>query len=156
MVRPTFVIAAIILLWAMTGASCAPSESQKVLTVAEVEPRIDALDGQTLSVAGYLSDCAGNSCILYQTKKDADEWDRVMAAVHMNQRVMKIPETPSIGIGNGSNRDFDAKAAPFTHSYVVITGTVTNECRIDGKPACTDRGPDLKPTAIRAGSAPAG
>ena len=136
-------------------SACGPAAPEKILTVEEVEPRIDELNGQTVSVAGYLSDCAGYTCVLYRNKADADEWDRVMAAVHANKRV-KIPDVPSLGIGSGTNFDFDAKAAPFTHSYVVITGAITNECRFEGKPACCDRGPDVKPTSIRAGSAPTG
>ena len=38
---------------------------------------------------------------------------------------------------------------------VVITGTITNMCRYEGKPACSDSGTDLNPTAIWAGSPPA-
>ena len=120
----------------------------------EVVPRIDALNGQTVSVAGYLSECAGYDCILHRTKADSDEWDRVITALRANRRV-PIPDVPMLGIGSGTNLDFDAKARPFTHNYVVITGTITNECRDEGKPPCTDRSTDLNPTAIRAGSPPA-
>jgi hypothetical protein len=79
--------------------------------------------------------------------------DRFVAASRANKRP-PFPDLPTLGIGEGAHSDFDAKAAPFTNSYVVITGTVTNECRFEGKRACTDRGPDLKPTAIRAMSSP--
>lgn len=120
----------------------------------EVVPRIEALDGQTVSVAGYLSQCAGYDCILHRTKADSDEWDRVIIALRAHRRV-PIPDVPSLGIGSGTNADFDARAAPFTNSYVVITGTITNMCRFEGKPACTDRSTDLNPTSIRAGSPPA-
>jgi hypothetical protein len=106
-----------------------------------------------VSVAGYLSKCGGYDCILYRSKEDSDEWDRFMVALHANKRV-SMPDRPNLGIGRGTNFDFDAKAVPFMNSYAVITGTITNECRFEGKPACTDRGPDLKPTAIRAGSPP--
>lgn len=121
----------------------------------EVVPRIDELNGQTASVAGYLAECGGYNCILYRTKADADDWNRFLAAVRAGQRV-PTPDVPIVGIGSGTNVDFDAQAAPFTNRYVVITGTITNECRFEGRPACTDRGPDLKPTAIRAGSPPTG
>ena len=149
MSRPLSVKSAICLLLAIVCASCDPAPPQRILTVEEVEPRIDDLDGETVNVAGYLSGCGGYDCHLYRNKKDADEWDRVMAAVHAGKRV-KVPDVPTLGIGNGTNFDFDEKAAPFRHSYVVITGTVTNMCRFEGKPACTDRGPDIKPTSIRA------
>ena len=120
----------------------------------EIVPQIDALNGQTVSVAGYLSECGGYDCGLYRTKADSDAWDRFMIALRANSRV-QVPDVPILGIGGGTNFEFDAKAAPFTHSYVVITGTVTNQCRFEGRPACTDRGPDLNPTAIRTESPPA-
>jgi len=122
--------------------------SAPLFTVDELEPRIDELNGKKVRVAGYLGPCAGYDCILYRTKEDSEEWDRVMAAVRQNRKV-RIPELPSLGIGaGGENFEFDAKAAPFVRSYLVIAGTVTNECRFEGRPACTDRGPDLNPIRI--------
>jgi hypothetical protein len=154
MTKPAFGRSGIILLWALVGTSCGPTASQGVLTVEEVVPRIDELNGQTVSVAGYLSECGGYDCILHRTKADSDAWARVMIVLRANRRV-PIPDVPILGIGSGTNFDFDAKAAPFANSYVVITGTITNQCRFQGRPACTDRGADLNPTAIRAGSPPA-
>ena len=142
------------LLFAAVGTSCGPPATREVLTVEQLDPRIDELNGRTVSVAGYLPRCGGYTCVLYRTKEDADATDRAIAAVHANQP-SEWPEVPSIGIGMGTDFDFDPKAAPFTPGYVVITGTITNECRFEGKPACTDRGTDLKPSAIRAGTPPA-
>jgi hypothetical protein len=138
----------------LTSTACGPAVPQDVLAVEEVVPRIDDLNGRTVSVAGYLAECSGYDCVLYRSKADADEFGRFLAAARANKR-MSFPDRPVLGIGSGTDVDFDAKAAPFTNSYVVITGTITNECRLEGKPMCTDRGPDLKPTAIRAGSPPA-
>jgi hypothetical protein len=127
------------------------------MTVEQVVPRIDELNGQTVSVAGYLANCGGYDCPLFRNKDDADEWARFMvearSSAHPN---LSLANHPILGIGTGTNFDFDAKAAPFTHSNVVITGTITNICRFEGRPACTDRSPDLLPAAIRApGSWPA-
>ena len=155
MTVPGIVPAAVILFGAVLSTSCGSPAPQSVLTVEEVIPRIDQLNGQTASVAGYLAKCGGYDCILHRTKADADDWSQAMTALRAGKRV-PIPDVPIVGVGSGSNFDFDAKAAPFTNSYVVITGTITNECRFEGKPACTDRGPDLKPTAIRAGRSPSG
>jgi hypothetical protein len=149
MAQPRIRRLAAMLLYAMISASCDPGSPQRVLTVEEFVPRIDELNGQTVSVSGYLSQCGGYDCILYRNQADADEWRRFMAAVHANQRTPFPPEHPMVGIGTGTNSDFDAKAAPFDNGYVVITGTVTNECRFQGKPACTDRGPDINPTSIQ-------
>jgi hypothetical protein len=154
MTEPTFVRSGTGLLLAIVGASCGPAASQNILTVEEIVPRIDALDGRMVSVAGHLSECGGYDCILHRTKEDADAWDQVMLSLRAH-RPVPIPEVPVLGIGSGTNSDFDAKAAPFRNSYVVITGTVTNACRYRGMPACTDRSTDLRPIAIRAGSPPA-
>jgi hypothetical protein len=154
MTKPAFGRSGAALLLAIVSGACGPAAPQRVLTVEEVVPRIDALNGQTVSVAGYLSQCAGYDCILHRTKADSDEWDRVIIALRAHRRAPLL-DVPILGIGSGTNFDFDAKAAPFTNSYVVITGTITNICRFEGKPACTDRGPDLIPTSIRAGSPPA-
>ena len=132
------------------GASCGAAggdSSTPLFTVAELEPRIDELNGDRVRVAGYLGRCVGYTCILYRSKEDSEAWDRAMAAIRQTRKV-RVPEVPIVGIGSGENFEFDAKAAPFERSYVVIAGTVTNECRYKGLPACTDRGPDLKPTHI--------
>ena len=140
--------ALILSLAAAPCASCdaAGADSAPLLTVAELEPRIGELNGDAVRVAGYLGRCGGYTCILYQTKEDSEAWDRAMEA--LRHRKVDLPEVPTLGIGSGENFEFDEKAAPFVHSYVVITGTVTDECRHDGLPACTDRGPDLKPIHI--------
>ncbi len=153
MTRTAIARSAVAVLLVIISASCGPKEPQRVLTVEELIPRIEELNGETVSVAGYLSKCGGYDCILYRTKADADEWNRFMAALRAN-RQPAFPDLPTLGVGSGTNFDFDAKAAPFTNSHVVITGTVTNECRFEGKFACTDRGPDIKPTAIRAAGSP--
>ena len=154
MPKPIFVRSGVGLLLAIVGTSCGPAAPQNILTVEEVVPRIDALNGQTVSVAGYLSECGGYDCILHRTKEDAEAWDGVMISLRARRRV-PIPDVPILGIGSGSNADFDAKAAPFRNSYAVITGAITSECRYQGKPACMDRSTDLRPTAISAGSPPA-
>ena len=154
MTRPAFARSVVILLLAMAGASCGPAAPQRVFTVEEIVPRIDALNGRTVSVAGYLPECMGYDCTLFRTKADSDAWDRVVIALRAHRRV-PIPDVPELGIGSGANDRFDAQAAPFNNSYVVITGVITNQCRFEGKRACTDRSVDLEPTAIRAGSPPA-
>ena len=152
MATPSLVRSAAVLLGAVIGSSCHRAEPQEVLTVEEVVPRIDELDGRMVSVAGYLPKCSGYTCLLLRNKEDADDWHRAMAAVYANEPFEK-PDFPELAIGMAAN--FDAKAAPLTNSYVVITGTITNGCRFEGKPACLDRGADLEPLAIRAATPPA-
>jgi hypothetical protein len=150
MTQPPLLRFAAVAAVAISLTSCKAAEApQGVVSVEEIVPRIDELDGETVSVAGYLSDCLGYECRLYRNKQESDEYDRAFSAINRNERV-SIPDYPVVGIGTGPDFEFDAKAAPFTHSYVVITGTITNDCRYNGQPACTDRSTDLIPSAIRA------
>lgn len=145
---------ALTLLIAAICASCSSGEPQRVLTVEEVDPQIDKLNGQTVSVTGYLAECGGYDCTLYRNKAESEQWDRFMAAARANSQLPPMPDVPTFGIGSGTNFEFDAKAQPFTNSYVVVTGTITNKCRYEGKRSCTDRSPDIEPTSIRAGTPP--
>jgi hypothetical protein len=143
------------MLAAVLGVSCSPKSVPDVLTVEQLVPRIDELNGRRVSVFGYLSGCGVYDCTLYRNKADSDAWDRFMIAANENRRV-PMPDPPVLGIGTGGrNFEFDAMAAPFQNGYVVISGTVTNQCRYQGQPSCTDRSPDLNPTAIRRGRPPA-
>jgi hypothetical protein len=128
----------------------------EILTVPFVDSRVDALNGQRISVGGYLGECLGHECRLYATKEQFDRdksW--FAAAMAANGRIdVPAPAIPAVGIGTGPDDDFDGKAAPFVPSYVIITGAVTNRCRFNGVPDCTDRSTDIEPEAIRAGGAP--
>jgi hypothetical protein len=154
MTKPSRKEAAAILLLMFVPPSCRPAPPQQVLTVEEVVPRIDELNGETVSVAGYLAHCLGYECVLYRNKEDYDSWYHFVVTWQTDKTIV-APRHPTLSIGRGKDDDFDAKAARFQHGYVVITGTITNECRFEGEPACTDRGPDLEPRTIRAGRAPA-
>jgi hypothetical protein len=132
------------------------------MTVAELIPQIDRLNGQTISVVGYLSRCEVNSCPLYRNKAEADDVDRSMAAMRAALAAgatdvsgFGFPDHPALGLGQGSSfAFFDTRATFYANSYVVITGRVTNECRVEGKPVCFDRSNDVEPSAIRAAITP--
>ena len=130
----------------LVAASCR-SASPPLLTVAELVPRIDELNGETVRVTGYLGYCGGYSCDLYPSKEDRARWERAYAELRKSKH-WAMPDLPVIGIGSGEQMEFDAKAAPFNERYVVITGKVTNQCRYKGERGCTDRSPDLEPTNI--------
>jgi hypothetical protein len=125
--------------------------------VEDVVNRIDELNGQIVSVSGYLGECFGYNCLLYvneQQGKQTEAWSKeFMAKVKRGERFPKFPGPAvgrfSLGIGSSENFEFDRKAAPFQHSYVIITGEVTNQCRHKGEFGCTDRTTDLFPTDIR-------
>ena len=131
------------------GACAKPAPS---LTVPQVIARIHALDGQVVRVRGYLASCAGYSCSLFvdeagfrAMKQRIGEIQRVTQPG--NTARVTTAEPPVLGIGGFP--DFDRKAAPFQNGMVVITGKVTDGCRgSDGRPGCTDRSTDIKPTDI--------
>ena len=101
-------------------------------TVNEIIAQCDKLMGKTVRAAGYLGNCAGYDCHLFT---DPRGWDAAGPG-----------EYPGIGIG--SEGSFDRKAAPFQHSYVVITGRVAKDnCTSAGG---TDRSFGIDPTDIRA------
>ena len=143
-------------LFALLGCTKA---APAVQTVAEIEPRIHALNGKTVSVGGYLGECAGFECRLFVDKAGWDKFvasaNGTMEAIRRHNRGEKVDpsallftEPQHLGIGSGAG--FDQKAAGLTQRYVVITGRITDECRgPNNEPGCIDRSTDLEPTDIR-------
>ena len=131
------------------------------MTITDVIANIDRLNGRTVRVAGYLMHCRGYECRLYRSEAEKQQADRYFADLLRDiaaQRPLdpSVPEPPMLGIGPGENWQFDAMAAPFANSYVVITGRVTNRCRHNGEPDCTDRTTDLEPISISRWNPPPG
>ncbi len=132
------------------------------MTVDMVVAQIDALDGQTVRVFGYLPECAPMSCSLYRSKAEADEIDRSMKAMRLALAAgandvsgIGMPLHPSLSIGEGLPwAFFDVRARSAAAHYVILTGKVSKECRSNGKPVCLDRANDLKPIAIQQAAAP--
>lgn len=125
------------------------------MSVPEVVNNLDELNGQTVTVGGYLAECGGYNCELFtdhtQIKGYAEWWTQFFAAVRRRERPAEPPPGMWQNVLNiGSGNDFDRKARNYWNSYVLITGKVTNMCRHSGgEPGCTDRSPDLEPTSIR-------
>jgi hypothetical protein len=154
-----FIVAAIALL----ASSC----RQQQLTVAEAVKNIHSLSGRTVTVGGYLGECSGYECVLYadaaHEKRTEDWFRRLNQAAQRHERFADRadPLDGALGIGAGKwvcdkgspnqcHSEFDEQAAPFLHSYVLITGKITDECRDEqGHGGCTDRSTDLQPTSIR-------
>jgi hypothetical protein len=128
------------------GFSIAVAAEAPALTVSDVITHIDALNGKTVRVKGYLGECTGYDCNLFPDRAGRDAWDQWFARLRKGDR-SKVFDQP-MALGLGEENDFDRKAAPLQNSYVIITGKVTNECRYQGQRACTDRSTDLKPIDI--------
>jgi hypothetical protein len=144
---------------ALFVASC--DSGDDYLTVEEFVPKINDLDGKTVTVAGYLAECAGYECRLYADRAGKDRHDRWFAEMRRLKRWPEAAPPPTVGIGSNSwecqqNRtdecvfEFDRKAVSFNDNYVMITGRVWNRCRDEqGLPGCTDRSTDIWPTEIK-------
>jgi len=131
---------------ALLVAGC--GAAAKPMGVAEVVPEIRALNGKTVRVAGYLGECAGYECRLFVDEAGLHDYERAFAKMMSTRDAVRRPAY--LGIGVGEKFDFDARARPFTNSYVVITGKITDACRTpDNAPGCMDRSTDLKPTDIQ-------
>lgn len=148
-------------LLALATMACGAASSTKPITVEEFITQIDQLNGQTVSVTGYISECQANSCPLYRNKAESDEVDRAMSVMRAalaegvaDVSGLPFPSHPAVSIGSGSRfYFFDLRASFYANSYVVITGQASNLCYAKGM-ACFDRAADLNPIEIRAASAP--
>ena len=145
-----------LLMLAASSPACG-SAPEDPMTITAVIARINALNGRTVQVAGYLGECRGYDCRLFRNANEARasqaQGDRYLSevgkAAREGRRLPAAPvEAPWLGIGEGENARFDRAAAPYQNSYVVITGRVTNMCRHNGQPGCVDRSIDVQPTDI--------
>jgi hypothetical protein len=148
-------LALLILGAAMPACSSAPDEP---MAITDVIARMDALNGRTVRVAGYLGDCIGYDCDLFRNPNEKAQQDRRFEEYRTHrwdQPPPATPEVPALGIGPGEDFAFDRQMAPYRNSYVVITGRITNHCRDhEGRRGCTDRNTDLLPTQIEHWSPP--
>jgi hypothetical protein len=130
------------------AAAACHAETPKTFGVHETIQNIHSLNGRTVRVAGYLGECGGYDCPLFQNK---DEWQqayRYITSARADGKVEPGSNLPDF-LGVGGFPNFDAKAQPFTNNYVVITGKVSDVCRDEQlRWGCTDRGPELEPMAI--------
>lgn len=145
----------------LATVSCGVEQAVKPITVDQAISQIDALNGRTASIVGYLGECDVYNCALFRNKSEHDEAQRAMAAMRAaldagvtDVSGFKYPSHPFLSVGTGSPLTFfDMQAAFLSRSYVEITGTVSNRCRSHGV-SCLDRASELEPIAIRAASAP--
>jgi hypothetical protein len=144
---------AALIAFAVMTPGCNSGTFREPMTITDVIENIDRLNGRTVRVAGYLGECRGYDCHLFRNPAEKARLERLFEQARAGADSgggppPPVDETPVLSIGTGDGNDFDAKAGPFANSYVVITGRVTNQCRFNGRPDCTDRGPDLQPTGI--------
>ena len=144
-----------VLVLVMLSSACGAREP---LGVRETIKNIHALNGKTVRVTGYLGQCGGYDCGLFETKQDYDRLSRIMREARSGGRANldRMPDWLGISSGEldcpnpsareGCHFSVDQQAAPFQNSYVVITGKISDLCRDEQlRMGCTDRAPELTP-----------
>jgi hypothetical protein len=149
---------ALALLLGLILTACGSNPAQDTITVDEFLSKIDELDGQTVSVVGYLGECQGRSCRLYRNETESADVDRAMSAIRnaidqgsTDTSGFPFPDHPAVSIGTGPEDtfvSFDLLAYFYQRSSVVIEGKASNMC-ISQNVVCFDRASDLKPRSIR-------
>ena len=140
-------------------AACGKPAADNALSVEDFIAQIDRLDGQTVSVTGYLGECNAHSCMLYPNKAESVDVDRAMADIRAalddgssDVSHMPFPEHPSISIGPGSPWSFFEFRAYFPEgSHVIVSGEASSKC-LSGERMCFDRAGDLYPESIHSTS----
>jgi hypothetical protein len=123
------------------------------IAVDRLVPEIERLNGKRVTVIGYLPECMGYECRLFANEAEARQAATYFAELMSAPRPFepRVKEPIWLGIGSGKDMTFDEQAKPFVGGYVKVTGIVTNRCRFQGQPACTDRSTDIEPDSIAAG-----
>lgn len=152
---------ALVLVLGLFVLACADDTAKEALTVDEFISQIDELDGQTVSVTGFLGECGGNSCMIYRSDGESADVDRAMSKMRAALEAgatdvsgLPFPDHPAVSIGTGTEGSwFDVRAYFYQRSYVTIRGRASSRCRT-GNVFCFDRAGEIEPSSIRSASAP--
>jgi hypothetical protein len=136
---------------ALTGCS----STAPLVTVQQLLAQCATLKGKQVRVAGYVGQCGGYDCTLFADKTGPAAFQKSLAdsleAVRRHRN--GEPRNPAgivpmpVMVGIGWTEAFDAKAARFQNSYVIISGRVDDKnCTGAGG---TDRSYGVMPTDIR-------
>lgn len=128
--------AAIALAILVFSASCATARGTQALSVADVVARHNELDGRVVRIRGWVGECHGRSCGLYETRSGA----------HGNGA-----EAGSLSIGTAPA--FDRQVRSLGRAQIVVDARVRAVCFNDPMPAgvvevCADRVDQLQPIRI--------
>lgn len=112
------------------------------VSVLDVQKNIHAWDGETVTIDGWLGECRGYDCRIYNSLSDArmaDQGDMAKTA---------WMEAMDRSLGIASNDSFDAEAikAPFTK--IRLKAKVSDKCS-GSSIICLDRVPDLYVTSFK-------
>ncbi len=137
MKNKTFIVAILGIL--ISG--CEKSATKNVTNVADVIANIHKWNGKTVVIEGWLGECGGYDCGLYQSLEDA----RTVA--NGDYKTTSWSEAMGRRLGIGYDETFDGNAYFLQFKPVILQARVSDECRRES--TCFDRAPDLSPISIR-------
>ena len=120
-------------------ASCdsAPPDGPKS-TPAQVSANIPAWNGKEVMVEGWMGECQGNDCAIY------DSLDDLRTVEAGDSRSDSWSAAMSRRLAFGPSSAFDAIAARKYMQRVIVRVIVTGKC----KPFCIDRAGDAQPIQL--------
>lgn len=110
-----------------------PADAER-MTVKQVIENKDRLDGKIVTVSGWLPECEGLNCILYESPESTTAGPD--------------SERSNYHLGIGDYRVFERKAAGRLPAFVVLRARFHGECVAPSKLICLDRIEDLSGVQI--------
>ena len=120
--------------------SCSEGVPSAPVTPASVIANINAWDGETVEVEGWLGRCEDLDCAIYSTLSDLLT---PYSETKVGYEAWSNAQDRALSIG--STGTFDDAAEPLQFTYVRITARVNDECWPN---RCLDRASDLEPISI--------
>lgn len=129
-------VAAMLLVPSIMLLGCSEPVPERPVSVLEVRDNIHAWNGETVTIDGWLGECRGYDCRIYNSLSDARTVELSVA------KKGAWMEAFGRTLGIASNTDFDAEAIKVPFTRIRLTAKVSDECR-GSWTSCLDRVPDL-------------
>jgi hypothetical protein len=108
---------------------------------SEARAKISKWHGEDVLLEGWLGECKGYNCHIFDTLSEA----KIVANGSSKSPGLRKAMDNSLSIGTALN--FDDVAAPMQFQKVQLFGRLSDRCR-GLFVGCTDRVPDIQPSAI--------
>ncbi len=131
-----FVVVAVVAL-----AACQAALPNMPVSPEIVRKNIHNWNGRDVVIEGWLGECKGYDCHIFETLNDAK------LAAKGNSESKKWRQAYDRSIGIDSTLNFDELARPLQFQKVQISGRLSDQCRGLFK-GCTDRVADILPSGI--------
>jgi hypothetical protein len=127
---------------ALPISACATTHFDAVVSVADVLKNIHSWNGRTVTVEGWLRNCGGYDCGLYQSLEDA----RIVERGDDSSAVWLQAMDRRLSIAH--DETFDAQVAGMKFQKIRLKAGVSDRCH-KRFVVCTDRAPDLQPISFK-------